>query len=765
MIAEIRLIRNVGAFDSVTSHGELILNKLTLIYAENGRGKTTLTSILRALASNNSATIQERHRLGSTHSPHVVLSWDNGSTVFENGTWNNHVPKIRVFDDEFVDKNVYSGLAVDPDHRQNLHDLVIGSTAVALNLKLQEYVQTIEELNASIRRRRQAIPESIRGGLSIEEFCRLPPLDDPTQTIRALEQELVSAQQSERITQTEGFTRIDVPRIDLESLSRLLSQELSSLDAVALAKVQEHLGDLGKGSEDWIAKGMAFTQNESGTDNCPFCGQLLASSPLVDHYRMYFSTEYNHLKANISDYILRFTEEHGANRHASFERQVRKESDLTRFWSEFSDVPSINLELEKIVKDWTSTWACVLALLNAKQSSPLEVIAIPFEVINAIQAHEGNCNAIEDLNHSLEEANQTVTAIKRQAAHANLKDLEAKLARAKLQFARYHTPDVAEACEGYLSDSSAKEAAEQGRDRTRAELDEQRTAFFQTYQAGVNEFLLALGAAFRLDSMSPAQVRSGATCTYQIVVNSAPIAIATNSALGSPSFRTLLSAGDRSTLALAFFFASLSQDTNLSDMMVVIDDPVSSMDEFRLIATAQHIRRLVPEVHQAIVLSHNRRFLATVWEHGPRSACSTLSIIRETDSSSTLIPWPISQDALTEHDLAFKKLKDYLKGPAVNSRSVAEAIRPFLEGFLRVVYPDHFPPGTLLGSFINTCNEALRRGDSILPRSRVQELDDIKEYANRFHHDNPNWQTAEVNDGELVAYTRRALEFAGRPIL
>jgi wobble nucleotide-excising tRNase len=49
MLDRIQLLRNVGQFNSVNAGAQLPLSKLSLIYAENGRGKTTLAAILRSL--------------------------------------------------------------------------------------------------------------------------------------------------------------------------------------------------------------------------------------------------------------------------------------------------------------------------------------------------------------------------------------------------------------------------------------------------------------------------------------------------------------------------------------------------------------------------------------------------------------------------------------------------------------------------------------------------------------------------------------------
>src|SRR5208283_5571110 len=117
MITRIQLIRNVGQFDSITPAPNVQLAPLTLVYAENGRGKTTLAAILRSLATGNSIPIAERRRLAALNPPHVVVEVTGGPppAVFENNTWNRTIPNMTVFDDVFVDENVYSGLAVESD--------------------------------------------------------------------------------------------------------------------------------------------------------------------------------------------------------------------------------------------------------------------------------------------------------------------------------------------------------------------------------------------------------------------------------------------------------------------------------------------------------------------------------------------------------------------------------------------------------------------------------------------------------------------------
>jgi wobble nucleotide-excising tRNase len=67
MLNRLQLLRNIGQFNNVYTPATLALRRLTLIYAENGRGKTTLAAILRSLASGEALPITERRRLGATH--------------------------------------------------------------------------------------------------------------------------------------------------------------------------------------------------------------------------------------------------------------------------------------------------------------------------------------------------------------------------------------------------------------------------------------------------------------------------------------------------------------------------------------------------------------------------------------------------------------------------------------------------------------------------------------------------------------------------
>src|SRR6185312_7337648 len=84
--------------------------------------------------------------------------------------------------------------------------------------------------------------------------------------------------------------------------------------------------------------------------------------------------------------------------------------------------------------------------------------------------------------------------------------------------------------------------------------------------------------------------------------------------LSEPSFKNTLSAGDRSTLALAFFLAEIEAEHAKDEMVVVLDDPFNSQDHFRRTCTVTEIRRCGDSVAQVVILSHDRNFLRDLWD-------------------------------------------------------------------------------------------------------------------------------------------------------
>lgn len=767
MITSIQYLRNIGQFEYVSASA-ISLDRYVLVYAENGRGKTTLTAILRSLATGDPLPIRERRRLAAAHSPNVALRCSDGPApaVFSDGAWNRTLPNITVFDDRFVDENVCSGLTVAPSHRQNLHEVVIGAQGVALNRRLQGLVQQIEDHNATLRTRAAAIGETLRGPFTVDEFCDLPAVEQIETEIQSAERHLAAAQQQDSVRQTPEFEMLQLPIFDTAALTATLRLDLPTLETQAVTRVQAHFARIGPGGEAWVADGLPrTTQVEGGRLRCPFCTQDLANSQIMAHYRAYFSDAYAQLKRRIAEARAAVERSHPRDIPARFERSVRANVQRRQFWSNFCEVPEVAYDTEQITEHWQAARDATMETLAAKQAAPLDRIDLPEATSTALDQFAAAVNSVRAINDRLDAANNVIRSVKSTAAAEDAEAASRNL-RALRAIQNRYTAEVSALCQDYIESRNAKAVTEGERDAVRGELETYREIEFPRYQNAINEYLNRFGAGYRISRVTPANTRGGPTCNYDISINDVPIPISSaEPSPGEPTFKSTLSSGDRNTLALAFFFASLDRTPDLSDHIVVIDDPVCSLDEQRALATAQELRRVAERASQTIVLSHDRNFLSRIWRRRDTTHCTAIKLERESNGTN-ITTWDIDADSFSEHDRNHALLRTYLRsGPAQNRRDVATALRPVLEGFLRVAYPEHFPPRqNAMRLFRNLCRDNLGTDAEILSRDDLQELDDLVEYANRFHHHNanPSRQQAIVNDGELRTFVERVLRFATR---
>ena len=762
VIEYLKLVRNVGKFDSVSAQ-QLPLAKLALIYAENGRGKTTLAAVFRSLATGASNLILERRRLRATNPPHIVIKTDAASPIqFQNGAWSSTLPALAIFDDEFVAQNICSGMEIQTEHRQNLHELIIGAQGVALNTTLQGHIVKVEEHNRNLRVLADAIPKNVRGELTVDAFCALIPNPEIAEAIKTAEQALAAAKSADAVKNEKPFQSIALPNFNKEAINKLLERGLSDLDSKAVTQVRAHFAALGEGGEEWVGDGMhRVPHSKPGDEQCPFCAQALKASPLIDHYRAYFSDSYTRLKSDVANAVASTERTHGGDVVAAFERSVRVGEQGRNFWKEFTSVPELNVDTAEVVRTWKAARDLVMQDLRKKQTSPLEAQTLSVAATTAIDAYDSARKTVEEKSAKLNATNAAIELVKERAASANVQALVADLAKLKAVEVRYND-EIVPRCQEYIDEKDKKAQTEQLRDAARAALDTYRQQVFPAYEVAINAYLAKFNAGFRLGSVTSVNTRAGSSCNYSVIINNVPISV-TAAGVGEPSFRNTLSAGDRNTLALAFFFASLDQDPNVARMIVVIDDPMTSLDEHRSLTTIQEIRRLVSKANQVIVLSHSKPFLFALWDGADRIARSAMKITRDHDGS-TLENWDVSKDTVNEHDRRHALVSEYIRTHnSADERAVAASLRPILEAFVRVAYPEQFPPNSLLGPFINICVQRYGQSNQILSQTDTDELRDLLDYANRFHHDmNAGWETELINDLELQQFCKRTLAFARR---
>jgi wobble nucleotide-excising tRNase len=176
--------------------------------------------------------------------------------------------------------------------------------------------------------------------------------------------------------------------------------------------------------------------------------------------------------------------------------------------------------------------------------------------------------------------------------------------------------------------------------------------------------------------------------------------------LERPSFKNTLSAGDKSTLALAFFLALLEQDANRANKVVVFDDPFASMDSFRRMHTVNQIFRSGETCAQVIVLSHEASFLKQLWDRIAPADRKTLQLARIGEENTTIVEWDLERVLQARYKADIDTLQRFYAAGEGERMNVIQKIRPVLEGFCRTLYPAQFGEQDMMGVIIGKIRAA-----------------------------------------------------------
>ena len=220
-----------------------------------------------------------------------------------------------------------------------------------------------------------------------------------------------------------------------------------------------------------------------------------------------------------------------------------------------------------------------------------------------------------------------------------------------------------------------------------------------------------------------------------------------------------LSEGDKSAFAFAFFLAKLSTE-DISQKIIVFDDPISSFDQSRKNATINRLVKISKECRQFFVFTHDIYFARAISRQLESSNTINLKI-KKSDNKSRIAFHDIEQETLSSIFKDINVLNEYLTNGAddeFKKREVIRCIRPIIEGILRIKYFNVIKRDEWLGDMINKIRNS-SSGDRLFKLKNI--LDDIIEvnnYSKEFHHsDSSNPWGDIILDEELRLYVNKTL--------
>ncbi len=217
---------------------------------------------------------------------------------------------------------------------------------------------------------------------------------------------------------------------------------------------------------------------------------------------------------------------------------------------------------------------------------------------------------------------------------------------------------------------------------------------------------------------------------YRIVLNS--------DALENSKAKMILSDGEKTTLAFAYFLARLKlfyKKEDLKNLVVVIDDPISSLDEQRIYSTSDIVAKINQELvgealekdeeAQVFVLTHNHTFMARLINMVGKNA-RYFQLERHQNQLKIVCKNKVVGYFDTFYLLLFKEVYAFAKKEKVQDNfneaiNYGNKVRILLEGFLKINFIDSFLGGNnvfeedKIKKLIETANREVELNFSKLP--------------------------------------------------
>jgi wobble nucleotide-excising tRNase len=757
MLKKFIAIKNVGKFkNSVAPGPNPQLARYTLIVGANGFGKTTICTVLRSLQTGDASHILGRRTLGVDEAPTVELLLANGTARFDGTSWDVTYPGVAIFDGVFVADNVHSGEVVELGHKRNLYRVIIGDDGVKLaneeaDLAAQSRTKTTEISAAS-----RAIQSHIPQGMKLDAFVALPLTADIDNLIVKQERAVAAAKQSTLIQDRAALTKIPLAGLpgDFESL---LSRTIDDLAEAAEVLLTQHFSAHGmsESGSAWVAEGV-----DHAKEDCPFCGQDIRGLPLIAAYRAIFSDRYKALVDDIDEMTVSIGAALGEAALAKLDVQSAQNVGAGEFWGAYCTLDAAALAMPKDLRAASEALAREAdALLSRKASKPLGIVEAGDAFESAMAEYETAISLCALVNHAIDTANGLIATKKAEIAAGDVPHAEAELARLRATKLR-HSPAVATLCSDYSTKTTAKDVIDKEKDAIRAQLDTHTKQVVKPYQERINHYLAAFSAGFTITETKHGYPGGIATSSYQLVINGTPVDVGDgNTPREERSFRNTLSAGDRTTLALAFFLAHLERDPAIGSKIVAFDDPFNSQDAFRRRQTVHEIMKVAGKAAQIVVLSHDATFLLQIWQKSPQAERLALNIADHRSQGSKLVPFNLEKacQARTAKDL--DDLQTYLNSGAGEHLDIIRKMRVVLETHCRTTYPTSFAAEDWLGDIVRKVRED---GEVHQAHALYDELGQINDYTKQYHHgeDVGDATPDQIDPTELTGFTRRTLKVA-----
>lgn len=699
------VIRNVGVLKAFDTPSAPELAQLSLFYGRNGRGKSTLTAVMRAARNGCSNTVLARTSLGNGGAaPEVTLVSDSGNVRFKNAKWDRKNAPVEVFDSAFIADNIYAGELIELAHDRGLFSIIIGNKGVKLATHLDRFNVIARQTSADLKAAEVALSDDKPADMELDEFFALGPNPEYATRLDAAERALKAVQQADKIAALKSPEEITAPALP-GNVASVLASTVADIDAGARSRLLEHFKrfELDKKAEEWISYGLDHIHD----DACAFCGREgVDAEGMATLYSQIFGEAYKGHLAIIKELASEIETALGEEARNTLAAKMKANAEAVGQWGEY-------VRLEQELPDMSGFAPLIIAahkaakaLMDKKRAAPLDKIDAAADLVDIAK----ELTEAGELLESYDEAVAAINAATAKAASTAPTTIEAATAardNVKKRMAR-HDPGVGNRVKAYFRAKKRDERARRIRTAIQKSLKKANEDAAEHYHQRVNHYLGRFGASFTISKITNNMQGNAGQSDYGLIIKGETIARHRGrQADAVTSFRNTLSAGDKTTLALAFFLAKLDHDGKLCDKTLVVDDPLSSHDSHRRRETVNAIKELCGRCQQVIVLSHDEFLLREIERRCSGITTAAFQIDYDGDDEWSVAK-AVNLDLLCRagHAKMVDEIAAYIDARKGQPDDVVLKIRQVLETHYRRSYSGWFDHDQNLGSIVRSISEA-----------------------------------------------------------
>ncbi|MBD3328327.1 AAA family ATPase [Candidatus Peregrinibacteria bacterium] len=666
MIKGIVKIKNCPSFvDFKPANNLPEFKRYNLIYGWNGSGKTCFSRILRSFEmGENYYTHPERQ-------PEFDFKLDNERTISHNDL--DAFKRIRVFNKDFVEDSVFRSEGPRPIYFLSKKSKTDKERIVALEKELGELRTKIDIKKSEFEKAKsnkdktiQSKARDIKNALTTakQDYYRNYDRSDIEKSIsnnarklENLEKLKLSAEHisklNKSIQQTSRATinNITMPNLNLAEIEKQVTGILTNTVTTQVIENLQKDQEVNK----WVEQGLKIHKGKT-LEICAFCDQRIPPSRFKD-LEKHFSDQYQRIMESIQ--LLK-------NRCASY-RVNLDFPESSRLYDEFvTEYLRQKEKAEKAIDSFNERLDSILSILNQKEKDPFSSFSL--EKTMPIELSYFN-----RINEIIKNHNQKTDDFENQIDNAK-KELE-------LHYIVEFLPMYDELCKN-LKD------LEEECFTIKTTIEEKQTEIKTVRDKLVSHHIPARQIQEDLHAfLGRSDIQLIATESkegYRIIRNGE---IAKN-----------LSEGEKTALAIVYFLTKIKEEGfELRNSVVVVDDPVSSLDSNSIFQASSFIKESIKDAGQIFILTHHFDFFRQMknwFYHCPKSERAYfMTVCREESkqrNSSILEIDKLLLDYESEYHFLFSvlyKIAEEKNHDLERIYPIPNIARKFLESFLAFRVP------------------------------------------------------------------------------